>query len=97
MPQGWTEKVPLRLISDSILLSWLHSGTDRLKRGSVALISWLPLSRSIKTEPIHAEPTRSIFAACGLHGGCRRDFGRLVVCPLPCRLQGAGSGKAFRL
>src|ERR1700724_1315832 len=95
--KGRTEKVPLRLISNTILRSWLHCGTDRLKQGSVALISWLPLPHSIKTEPIHAAPSRSIFAARGLHGGCRRNFGRLVTCPLPCRLQGAGSGKAFRL
>jgi len=85
---------PLQLYLNTILLSWLRCGTDRTSRkaGGLLLASIIR-SRSFETEFVHAESSRPISAACGLHGRCRRDLGRFARRALPRRIQGARSGK----
>jgi len=87
---------PLQLYLNTILLSWLRCGTDRTSRkaGGLLLASIIR-SRSFETELVHAESSRPISAACGLHGRCRRDLGRFARRALPRRIQGARSGKNF--
>ena len=55
------------------------------------------VSEVLKKEPQDLRIARPISAACGLHGRCRRDLGRFARRALPRRIQGARSGKTFRL